>query len=76
MLAQESDKRTIRTPDEILHGGRRDLGDRLLLLDIVQNDRRRGAKDETGSSAVENIVCLYGRLDGLDHRVGEIAHLD
>lgn len=59
MFAQQSDQRTVRAPYNVLHRWRRDLCDRLLLLDVVQYDRRRRAQDQTRGSSIEDVVCLH-----------------
>lgn len=70
MLAKQRNEGTVSTPDGVLHRWGGDLGQGLLLLDIVQNDRSRGAEDQTSGSTVEDLVRLNRGLDGLDHRVG------
>ena len=76
MLAQKSDETAVVAPDNVLHGRRRDLGDLLLLLDIVEDDAAGGAEDEACGSAVEDVVGLDGARDCLDDVVREIVNLD
>ena len=76
MLAEKCDERAIRAPDNVLHRRGSDLGKSLLLLNVVQDDGRRRAEDQARSAAVEDLVRSNGRLDGLDDRVREVAHLD
>ena len=76
VLAHQSDHATIRAPDDILDGRAVDLGDGLLLLDIVEDNRGGGTEKKTGSATVEDLVGLDRRLDRLDDRVLQVAHLD
>ena len=76
VLAEKRDERAIRTPDNVLHRGRGDLRERLLLLDIVEHDRRGRREDQARCTAVEDLVRLDGRFDALDDRVGQVADLD
>jgi hypothetical protein len=70
IFTHESHQRPIRTPHDILNRRAVHLGNSLLLLDVVQNDRGGRAKDEAGSTTVKDLVRLDGRLDCLDDRVG------
>jgi len=76
VFAEQRDEGTICTPDGVLHGWGGNLSQCLLLLNIVQNDRGCGAKDQTGGPTVEDFIRLNWSFDGLDHRIGEVAYLD
>ena len=76
VLAEKCDERTIRAPDNILHRRGGDLGQSLLLLDVVQNDGRRRAEDQARGAAIEDLVRLDWGLDALDDRVRQVANLD
>ena len=76
MLAEQGDQRAIRAPYYVLDRRSRDLSNGLLLLDVVQHDRRRRAENQTGGTSIEDLVRLHGRLDRLHNRVREIAHFD
>ena len=69
MFAEQSDERSICTPNDVLHGRGGDFRERLLLLDIVEHDRRGRRKDQARCTAVEDLVRLHGRLDALHYRV-------
>jgi hypothetical protein len=66
----------ILTPHDIFHGGSVKLGDGLLLLDVVKNNRTGGAEDKTGGAAIEDFVRLNRRFYALDDSAGQIADLD
>ena len=76
VLAEQGNERAVCTPNDVLDGRRSDLREGLLLLDVVENDRRCGAENQAGSTAVEDLVRLDGRFDALDDRVGQVADLD
>ena len=76
MLAQECDQGAIRTPYDIFDWRGRNFRKLLLLLDVVEHNRGCRAEDEAGSAAVEDLVGLDRRLDRLDDRVLQVAHLD
>ena len=76
VLAEQGNERAVSTPNDVLDGRRSDLREGLLLLDVVENDRRCGAENQAGSTAVEDLVRLDGRFDALDDRVGQVADLD
>ncbi len=76
VLAEEGDKGAVGTPDHVLNRRCRNFRERLLLLDVVQDDGGRRAEDEASSTAVEDLVGLHGRLDALDDRVRQVADLD
>lgn len=69
MLAHKSDKCTIITPYHVFDRWAVELGNSLLLLDVIEDHRGRGAQDKTSRAPIENLVCLDGRLDGLNSRV-------
>ena len=76
MLAHQGNEGSIATPDDILHWRSVELCNGLLLLYIIQDNRRSGAEDEAGSTAIEDLVRLNGRFDGLDNSIGEVAYFD
>ena len=76
MLAQQRHQGAVGAPNDILDGRSGDLRNGLLLLDVVENDRRCGAENQAGSTAVEDLVRLDGWFDALDDRVGQVADLD
>ena len=76
MFTEQRDEGTVCTPDGILYWWGCDLSQGLLLLDIVQDDRGCGAEDQAGSSTIEDFIRLNRSLDGLDHRIGEVADLN
>ena len=76
VLAEQGNQRAVRTPHHILYRRSCDLSNGLLLLDVVQHDRRRRAENQTGGTSVEDLVRLHGRLDRLHNRVREIAHFN
>ena len=76
MLAEKRNERAVRAPDNILHGRGSDLGESLLLLDVVQDDGRRRAEDQARGAAIEDLVRLDWGLDALDDRVRQVANLD
>lgn len=76
VFAKESDERAISAPDNVLHRGRGDLRERLLLLDVVQDDGGSRAKDKARGSAVEYLVGLNGGLNALHDGVRQVADLD
>ena len=76
VFAEQCDKGTICTPDGILHRWSGNLGQGLLLLNIVQNDRGCRAEDQASGSTVEDFIRLNRSLDGLDHRIGEVAYFN
>jgi len=52
------------------------IGDSLLLLNIVKNNRGGGAEYKARRTAVEDLVRLHGWFDGFDDRVLEVADFD
>jgi hypothetical protein len=66
----------ILAPHDIFYRGSVKLGDSLLLLDVVKNDRTCGAEDKAGGAAVEDFVGLNRRFYALDYSAGQIADLD
>ena len=76
MFAEQRDKGTVGAPDGVLHRRGGDLSQNLLLLNIVQNNRGCGTEDQTSGSTVEDLIRLNWSLDGLDHRIGEVAYFN
>ena len=67
VLAEQRNKRSVCAPNDVLHRRRGDLRERLLLLDIVEHDRRGRREDEARCTAIEDLVRLHGRLDALHY---------
>ena len=76
MLAQKCNQRPVSAPDYVFNRWRRNFGECLLLLNVIEDNRRGGAQDETSSATVEDFVCRHGRLDGLNDGVGHVAYFD
>lgn len=76
VFAEQRNEGAVCAPDGILHRWGGNLSQGFLLLDIVQDHRCRRAEDQTSGPTVEDIVRLNRSFDGLDHRIGEVAHLD
>jgi len=76
MLAQQGHRASVRIPNGILHRWGVYLCQRLLLLDIVQNNRSRRAEQKRGGSSIEYIVRLDRRFHHFSDTVAEIPNLD
>lgn len=76
MFAHKSHKRPISAPDNIFDGWTINLCDCFLLLDIIEDDGRRGTEDDTCSATIKDLVCLNGRLNALYHGVSEVSDFD
>ena len=76
MLAEQGNQRAIGAPDDVLHWRRGDFRNCLLLLNIVQDNRRRRTQDQASSSTVKDVICLYRGLDRLDYRIRKVANFD
>ena len=76
MLAEERDERTVGTPDDVLDRRSGNLSQRLLLLDVVEDDRGGRAQEKACGAAIEDLVRLHRRFDHLHNRVGEVADFD
>lgn len=76
VLAHQGYKLPVRAPGDILDRWTVQLSNNLLLLDIIESNRRRGAQDEACGPTIEDLVGLNWRLDPFHHRVRQIANLD
>lgn len=68
--------RAIVAPDDILYGRRSELRKDLLLLDIVENNTGRGAEEQAGGAAVEDVVGGGRASDGLGDVVVEVTNVN
>lgn len=72
VLAEKSNERAVRAPDDVLHRRCCDLCQRLLLLNVVQHNRRCRAENQAGRSTIEDLVGLNWGLDTLDDRIRQV----
>ena len=76
VFAHQGYKLAIRAPGDILDRWTVQLCNNLLLLNIIEGNRRRRAQDETRSPTIKYVVGLDWRLDSFYHGVRQIANLD
>ena len=69
MFAHQGYHGTVTTPNDIFHWWAVNLCNRLLLLNIIENNRGRRAEEKAGCAAIEDFVRLYRRLNGLDDSI-------
>lgn len=63
MFAQQRDEGTIRAPHNIFNRGGGDLGDGLLLLNVVEHNRGWRSEDKAGCPAIEYVIGSDWGLD-------------
>lgn len=76
MFAEQRHGTAIRVPNCILDRRGVDLGQVLLLLNIVENDGSGSAKEERCCSTVENVVRLDWRFHDCLDVIVEVSNFD
>lgn len=65
VLAQQSYKISVGTPDDVFYGRAVYFRNGLLLLNVIKDNRGSRAEDEACGASVEDLVGLDWRLDAL-----------